>query len=114
MSRRYWTHRAYLEQCPLIAEAYRVVQRALKSGALKPAKDHACVDCGKPAKCWDHRDYREPLAVEPVCLSCNRRRVPALPYLDAPQLSAHAKRSFRGQHEMRRFAAPAPKQARTA
>ena len=33
-----------------------------------------CVDCGKPAQCWDHRDYDKPLDVEPVCGSCNGKR----------------------------------------
>lgn len=33
-----------------------------------------CVDCGKQAHHYDHRDYLEPLAVQPVCGSCNHRR----------------------------------------
>jgi len=33
-----------------------------------------CVDCGQQAQTYDHRDYLAPLAVEPVCDSCNYRR----------------------------------------
>lgn len=47
-----------------------------------------CEDCGKPAECYDHRDYSRPLLVAAVCLKCNASRrkglmperlVPALP-----------------------------------
>lgn len=48
---------------------------ALKTGAL-PRLDGSilCVDCGDVAREYDHRDYAEPLVVEPVCHSCNIRR----------------------------------------
>lgn len=36
----------------------------------------ACVDCGNPAAEYDHRDYRQPLDVQPVCRSCNQKRGP--------------------------------------
>jgi hypothetical protein len=36
-----------------------------------------CVDCGKRATCWEHRDYGKPLDVEPTCHRCNLRRGPA-------------------------------------
>ena len=36
-----------------------------------------CVDCGKRATEYDHRDYNKPLDVEPVCNTCNRLRGPA-------------------------------------
>lgn len=38
-----------------------------------------CVDCGAPARDYDHRDYNRPLDVEPVCRRCNMRRGPAIP-----------------------------------
>lgn len=38
-----------------------------------------CVDCSGAAVEYDHRDYRQPLAVEPVCRSCNLKRGPAIP-----------------------------------
>ncbi len=54
------------------------VKKAIKAGALAPITEStACVDCGFPAACYDHRDWRAPLAVEPVCKSCNNRRGPA-------------------------------------
>lgn len=48
---------------------------AIRKGKL-PKLDGsiACVDCGLPAWEYDHRDYDKPLDVEPVCLSCNKRR----------------------------------------
>lgn len=33
-----------------------------------------CVDCGEQSQCYDHRDYLEPLSVDPVCGPCNYRR----------------------------------------
>jgi hypothetical protein len=33
-----------------------------------------CVDCGLRAQCYDHRDYLDPLMVDPVCESCNYKR----------------------------------------
>lgn len=37
-----------------------------------------CVDCGRPARIYDHRDYSKPLDVEAVCDQCNGRRGPGL------------------------------------
>lgn len=53
-----------------IAKVFRAVQR----GDMPRAAELACVDCGSPASVYDHRDYTKPLAVEPVCRSCNARR----------------------------------------
>lgn len=36
----------------------------------------ACVDCGKPAQVYDHRDYNQPIKVDPVCQKCNLKRGP--------------------------------------
>lgn len=55
------------------------VARAIKGGQLQRPALFACVDCGNPAKCYDHRDYSRPLDVVPVCLSCNVRRSSAKP-----------------------------------
>lgn len=54
--------------------ATAVVQLAKTSGLLKPATSFACVDCGKQAAHYDHRDYAKPLAVDAVCVRCNFRR----------------------------------------
>lgn len=56
--------------------------RAIKRGRVKPiTPDTQCVDCGKPAKHYDHRDYNKPYEVEPVCVSCNIRRGRAVPWV---------------------------------
>lgn len=38
------------------------------------ARSLACVDCGRLASEYDHRDYSKPLHVEPVCGACNAKR----------------------------------------
>ena len=59
------------------------VAAAIKRGDLPPIKYLKCVDCGKDAFCYDHRDYRKPLKVDPVCKSCDGKRGAAEPYLFA-------------------------------
>lgn len=56
--------------------AAALVAAAVRKGALPPARDLSCVDCGAPADGYDHRDYTKPLDVEPCCLSCNKKRGP--------------------------------------
>jgi len=57
------------------AEAVRI---AIRDGKLaKLDGSILCVDCGRPAKCYDHRDYAKPLDVSPVCVRCNTLRGPA-------------------------------------
>lgn len=53
------------------------VHKEIKAGRMKPATAYACVDCGAPAKHYEHRDYTQPLWVDPVCQRCNRLRGPA-------------------------------------
>lgn len=55
------------------------VQREIRFGRLKPATAYSCVDCGAPAKVYDHRDYTKPLEVVPLCVRCNVKRPPAGP-----------------------------------
>lgn len=50
------------------------VRKAVRAGMLPKASTLACVDCGKPARDYDHRDYTKPLEVVPVCRSCNQKR----------------------------------------
>lgn len=38
-----------------------------------------CVDCRRPARGYDHRDYTKPLDVVPVCTRCNVLRGPGGP-----------------------------------
>ena len=56
----------------LQSKAYGIVQRAIINGYL-PKLDGSikCFDCDKPAENYDHRDYRYPLFVQPVCTTCN-------------------------------------------
>lgn len=71
------------ESRPLMVKAHRAVQTAVARGQL-PNLQHVeidCVDCGEyRANCFDHRDYRYPLLVAPVCGGCNKRRGPGHPY----------------------------------
>ena len=58
--------------------AYGKVNRAIQAGKLKRLDGNVrCSDCGRPAEYYDHRDYRKPLAVVPVCHACNMHRGPA-------------------------------------
>lgn len=71
----------YCTKCHLIAYraqvvANRAVNNAVREGALPSLSksEIGCVDCGKRAYGYDHRDYSRHLDVEPVCRSCNARR----------------------------------------
>jgi len=50
------------------------VSRSIRLGELKPIDECICVDCGRPAQHYDHRDYNKPLEVDPVCRVCNAKR----------------------------------------
>jgi hypothetical protein len=60
--------------------AHRAVAKAVKRGELSALTINgkstgiACVDCHRPARDYDHRDYFEQLKVEPTCRSCNINR----------------------------------------
>ncbi len=75
------TQAIYCRQCRRGAErmrsaAHRAVKQAIIRGTLLPLATQYCVGCGAFAVAYDHRDYSKPLAVDPVCRSCNRRRGP--------------------------------------
>jgi hypothetical protein len=53
------------------------VHAEIKAGRMKPATAYQCVDCGAQAAGYEHRNYSEPLCVDPVCRRCNRLRGPA-------------------------------------
>lgn len=57
-------------------QALSMVGHAIKQGILPALKGSgiACIDCGKPAVVYEHRDYRRPLDVVPACHSCNYLR----------------------------------------
>jgi len=56
--------------------AQQMITYAVREGRLPHLKIHfmKCTDCEKRAVCYDHRDYFDPLIVEPVCHSCNLLR----------------------------------------
>lgn len=54
--------------------ARRMVALAVSTGFMRPASEFLCIDCGDPAKHYDHRDYNRPLDVDPVCTRCHGRR----------------------------------------
>ena len=69
----------YCDPCyfPAISDglkASHLVNKAVRKGQLKPARECECVDCGAPAKVYEHRSYDKPLDVVPVCFKCNSRR----------------------------------------
>lgn len=75
-----WARWVYLDLLSGKSGAASAVALARRKGQLSAPTDHACTDCNAPAECYDHRDYNEPLRVEPVCRSCNVMRGPALPF----------------------------------
>jgi len=60
-------------------KAHAAVKKAIQDGILEPIANMQCVDCGKKAEIYDHKDYNKPLEVEPVCRSCNMKRGSAIP-----------------------------------
>ena len=60
-------------------KAHARVHAAISKGLLTKASNCLCVDCGKQARDYDHRDYNKPLDVQPVCRRCNKLRGPAIP-----------------------------------
>jgi hypothetical protein len=77
------THKALWQQYQWALKRQRragwMVQHAVAAGLLPSLRNGTvpCRDCGKPAQAYDHRDYREPLVVEPVCHGCKAKRGPA-------------------------------------
>src|SRR4030095_7564023 len=79
-------HDVYFVYIKIAHHAHNVVNRAIKLGQLplltngknRPIGQAKCKDCSRLATTYDHRDYLEPLVVEPVCWSCNRNRGPAI------------------------------------
>jgi len=62
-----------------VRAAISAVSKAVRVGLLAPVKTLFCVDCEKPAECYDHRDYNKPIDVVPVCRKCNFQRGSAIP-----------------------------------
>ena len=78
--------------------------KAYKSGELKRiGKLDKCVDCGKPAKHYDHRDYSKPLDVVPVCVSCNILRGPAIQTKNIVRLDRSVRPNLYREQRMRSY-----------
>jgi hypothetical protein len=58
--------------------AHKAVADARRAGQLRAPSEFTCTDCQEPAVEYDHRDYGQPLKVDPVCRRCNLRRGPAI------------------------------------
>lgn len=76
-----------LAERQIIGIAHNSVKKAIRKGLLprlrtpsgQPPSTIMCVDCRKRlADSYDHRDYSQPLVVEPVCRTCNLRRGPGI------------------------------------
>src|SRR5436190_23131036 len=64
---------ARIDWCRLREKAGAAVYRAVRLGNLQNLKTSVvpCVDCGKKASVYHHENYKKPLEVEPLCISCN-------------------------------------------
>lgn len=62
-----------------MGDALWLVGRAIYEGRLPKASTLVCVDCGRQAYHYDHRDYNKPLDLAPVCGKCNQTRGPGIP-----------------------------------
>jgi hypothetical protein len=80
--------------------AAQIVCRAVKAGRLTNLRDSnvLCTDCKlRRATNYEHRDYSKPLEVEPICISCNLMRGPAILSKPVPV------RRFLGRNSYRRI-----------
>lgn len=70
------------ETSPFVALAHQYVKYCVRYGELTDLREGStpCVDGAAPATCYDHRDYKKPLDVVPVCNSCNAKRGHGLNY----------------------------------
>src|SRR3990167_4917724 len=64
-----------------VTRAHQLVHIAVKNGRLPRLNGSILCKregCTKPARHYDHRNYYEPLNVQPLCQSCNRLVEPGL------------------------------------
>lgn len=91
-----WLHRIRKDFLSGRSVATWIVSRAVREGLIPRAVECTCVDCGRPASGYDHRDYGLPMQIEPVCRSCNSKRGTAKPLnqlIVSALLLAHADQS---------------------
>ena len=60
-----------------------IVQNSKYRQFTGKAIDEKCVDGGKQAKHWKHRNYCRPLLVEAICESCNSKRGQSINYVES-------------------------------
>jgi hypothetical protein len=68
------------------AVAMSRVHAAIRDGRLPSPRSLRCADCAGPAREYEHRDYNEPLRVDPICRRCNLLRGPAKPLAGTVEL----------------------------
>lgn len=90
--------------------AHSYVATAIYHGDL-PKLDGSvkCVDCGDAANEYDHRDYKKPMEVEPVCMGCNQLRGPGV---NAFPAEGKQKRLSRLKRHYMKYGEPSIKAAR--
>jgi len=70
----------YRQYIRIQRHALEIVKQAKKNGLLPRLVENGkpcgikCSDCDNVAIMYDHRDYFQPLNVDPVCSRCNSRR----------------------------------------
>lgn len=69
----------YCKPCrPIVSNArqnaYYHLGKAIARGDIVHPSTLKCRDCGGGATSYEHRNYSEPLRVDPICFSCNKRR----------------------------------------
>lgn len=84
------------ERDRLRERAWGAVSAAIKAGTIAHPQSLQCIDCDNPAWCYEHRDYRKPLDVQPVCQGCNNRRGPALPEIREGDGTRHKRHAIAG------------------
>lgn len=70
--------------------AILAVRKAIRRGDIAHFRGMLCVDCNAPATEYEHRDYMKPLAVDPICRSCNHKRGHAFNSVYRPELAEAA------------------------
>lgn len=86
----------FSERDRLRQRAWDAVSAAIKAGKIPHPQSLQCFDCDNPAYAYEHRDYRKPLDVQPVCQGCNNRRGPALPAIGANDGLRHKRPEIEG------------------
>lgn len=67
--------KASAKKYPERRRAREKVKDAVRRGSLPWIRSQSCVDCGIPARAYDHHlGYHLPLEVQPVCFTCHGRR----------------------------------------